>query len=48
MGVERGHDRDRARAMNTHLDVAEVLHWVGRIASDDDARDERIAAVLAG
>ena len=31
----------------THLDPAEVLRWVGRIAGDDDPRYDRIAAVLS-
>ena len=30
----------------THVDTAEVLRWVGRIAGDDDPRYDRIAAVL--
>lgn len=30
----------------THLDTAEVLRWVGRIAGDTDPRYERVAAVL--
>jgi hypothetical protein len=31
----------------THIDTAEVLRWVGRIAGDDDPRYDRIAAVLS-
>ena len=30
-----------------HIDTAEVLRWVGRIAGDDDPRYDRIAAVLS-
>lgn len=30
----------------TAIEAAEVLRWVGRIAGDDDARYDRIAAVL--
>jgi hypothetical protein len=28
------------------IDTGEVLHWVGRIAGDNDQRVDRIAAVL--
>ncbi len=31
----------------THVDPAEVLRWVGRIAGDDDPRYDRIATVLS-
>jgi hypothetical protein len=41
-------DIDAMIATGVALDVAEVLRWVGRIAGDDDARFERIAALLAG
>jgi hypothetical protein len=34
--------------LGTHLDPAEVLRWVGRIAGDDDPRYERVAALVAG
>ena len=33
--------------LDTPVDVAEVLRWVGRLAGDDDRRYERIAAVLS-
>lgn len=39
-------DIDAMRALGTHIDAAEVLRWVGRIAGDDDPRFDRIAAVL--
>jgi Nucleotidyl transferase AbiEii toxin, Type IV TA system len=32
--------------LGTAIDAAEVLRWVGRIAGDDDARYDRIAALL--
>lgn len=32
--------------LGTALDAAEVLRWVGRLAGDDDARYDRIAALL--
>jgi hypothetical protein len=41
-------DIDALLATEQHLDVAEVLRWVGRIAGDTDPRFNRIAAVLAG
>ncbi len=31
----------------TSLNAAEVLRWVGRIAGDDDARYDRVAALLS-
>jgi hypothetical protein len=39
-------DIDAMLTADVVLDAAEVLRWVGRIASDDDPRYERIAAVL--
>jgi hypothetical protein len=39
-------DIDAMLTADVTLDAAEVLRWVGRIASDDDPRYERIAAVL--
>ena len=39
-------DIDAVLALETPLDVAEVLRWVGRIAGDTDRRYERIVAVL--
>ena len=39
-------DIDAVIAAETAIDVAEVLRWVGRVASDEDPRYERIAAVL--
>jgi hypothetical protein len=33
-------------ALGTHIDNAEVLRWVGRIAGDEDPRFNRIAALL--
>jgi len=34
-------------AMGTHIEAAEVLRWVGRIAGDEDPRYNRIAALLS-
>lgn len=34
-------------AMGTRIETAEVLRWVGRIASDEDPRYDRIAALLS-
>jgi Nucleotidyl transferase AbiEii toxin, Type IV TA system len=39
-------DIDAMLTADVALDAAEVLRWVGRIASDDDPRYERIAAVI--
>jgi hypothetical protein len=39
-------DIEAMLTLGTHLDTAEVLRWVGRIAGDDDPRYERIAALL--
>lgn len=39
-------DIEAILALNTPVDVAEVLRWVGRIAGDDDARYNRITALL--
>lgn len=39
-------DIDALLDLGTHVDGAEVLRWVGRIAGDDDARFDRIVAVL--
>ena len=39
-------DIEAILAVGTPIDVAEVLRWVGRIAGDDDARYNRIAALL--
>lgn len=39
-------DIDAMLAIGTHIDAAEVLRWVGRIAGDGDPRYDRIAAVL--
>ena len=39
-------DIDSMLAAETIVDSAEVLRWVGRLAGDEDARYERIAAVL--
>jgi hypothetical protein len=39
-------DIDAMLAAGAHVDAAEVLRWVGRIAGDEDPRYERIAAVL--
>jgi hypothetical protein len=33
--------------MGTHIEAAEVLRWVGRIAGDEDPRYDRIAALLS-
>jgi hypothetical protein len=33
--------------MGTHIEAAEVLRWVGRIAGDEDPRFDRIAALLS-
>jgi hypothetical protein len=40
-------DIDAIVAADTFVDVAEVQRWVGRLATDDDPRYNRIAAVLA-
>jgi hypothetical protein len=40
-------DIDAMLAMGTHIDAAEVLRWVGRIAGDDDPRFDRIGALLS-
>jgi hypothetical protein len=39
-------DIDALLAAGTHVDAAEVLRWVGRVAGDTDRRYERIAGVL--
>lgn len=39
-------DIDAMLDLGTHVEGAEVLRWVGRIAGDDDPRFDRIAAVL--
>jgi hypothetical protein len=39
-------DIEAMRDLGTHIDVAEVLRWVGRVAGDDDPRYTRVAAVL--
>jgi hypothetical protein len=39
-------DIDAILAIGTAVDAADVLRWVGRVAGDEDARYERIAAVL--
>lgn len=41
-------DIEAMLALGTHLDAAEVLRWVGRIAGDTDPRYNRIAALLTG
>jgi len=41
-------DIESVLALETAVDVAEVLRWLGRIAGDDDPRYDRIAAVLLG
>ena len=33
--------------LGAHIDAAEVLRWVGRIAGDDDPRYDRVAALLS-
>lgn len=40
-------DIEAVLALKTPVDAAEILRWVGRIAGDDDARFDRIAALLA-
>ena len=40
-------DIDAIRQAGTALDPAEILRWVARIVGDEDARYERIVAVLA-
>ncbi len=40
-------DIDAMVAMGTHIEAAEVLRWVGRIAGDEDPRYDRIAALLS-
>lgn len=39
-------DVDAVLALDTPIDAAEVLRWVGRVAGDADPRYDRIAAVL--
>ena len=39
-------DIDAVVALDTAVDVAEVLRWVGRVVGDTDPRYDRIAAVL--
>lgn len=39
-------DIEAILALETPVNAAEVLRWVGRIAGDDDARYDRIAALL--
>jgi hypothetical protein len=39
-------DLEAVLAVETPVDTAEVLRWVGRIAGDDDARYDRVAALL--
>jgi hypothetical protein len=39
-------DIEALLALETAIDTAEVLRWVGRIAGDTDPRYDRIAAVL--
>jgi hypothetical protein len=39
-------DIDTILELDTAVDTAEVLRWVGRLAGDKDRRYERIAAVL--
>lgn len=39
-------DIDSMLALDADLDVAEALRWVARIAGDEDARYNRLAAVL--
>lgn len=41
-------DIDAMLDLETVVDAAEVLRWVGRLVGDDDRRYERIAAVLTG
>ncbi|MGI9603285.1 MAG: hypothetical protein ACR2QE_15465 [Acidimicrobiales bacterium] len=40
-------DIETMLTLGTHIDAAEVLRWVGRIAGDEDPRFDRIAALLA-
>ena len=39
-------DIDAVLALDTPVDAAEVLRWVGRVAGDSDRRYDRIATVL--
>lgn len=39
-------DIEAMRSLGTHVDAAEALRWVGRIAGDEDPRYERLAALL--
>lgn len=39
-------DIEAILAVETPVNVAEVLRWVGRIVGDDDARYDRVAALL--
>lgn len=39
-------DIDAVLALDTPVDAAEVLRWVGRVAGDTDPRYDRVAAML--
>ncbi|MEQ8716352.1 MAG: hypothetical protein RIE08_01955 [Acidimicrobiales bacterium] len=39
-------DIEAMLAIGTHIDTAEALRWVGRIAGDEDPRFDRLAAIL--
>jgi len=39
-------DIETMLTLGTHIDTAEVLRWVGRIAGDEDPRYDRVAALL--
>ena len=40
-------DIEAMLTLGTHIDTAEALRWVGRIAGDEDPRFERLAALLS-
>ncbi len=40
-------DIEAMLSLGTHIDAAEALRWVGRIAGDEDPRFERLAALLS-
>ena len=40
-------DIEAMLAFGAHIDTAEALRWLGRIAGDEDPRFERLAALLS-
>jgi hypothetical protein len=39
-------DIDAVAELGAHLEVAEILRWMGRLVGDDDPRYDRVAAVI--